>query len=84
MIDPEYRRILLEEIAFQRVVRDVWKRKELDQSVGPVGAAHARHMADRARYTMRALRDVWDAMRHVERQRAEQYLNGCYSAAGEW
>jgi hypothetical protein len=82
-MDADYRRVILEEIAFQRVVRDTWARKELDQNLGPVAAAHARHRADTARYTIRALRDVWDAMRALERQRAEDYLNA-YSPAGEW
>lgn len=84
MIDPEYRRCFLEEIAFQRTVRDTFARRELDQTVGPVGAAHARHRADTARYTIRALRDVYDAMKYVEYQRSENFLNSCYSAAGEW
>ena len=64
-LDPEVRRVLLEEIAFQRSERSLYRGR---------GGSYDRERADRADYTIRAIRDIWDRLVAVERRRAEDAL----------
>jgi hypothetical protein len=73
-IDPELRRTLLEEIAFQRSERGKYRRIA-DDEANPYGVAvKARMRADGCNRAIRALRDVWMASAEVERKRAENAL----------
>ena len=73
-IDPELRRTLLEEIAFQRSERSKYRRIA-DDEAEPYGVqVKARMRADGCNRAIRALRDVWDAQADVERRRAANEL----------
>jgi hypothetical protein len=73
-IDPELRRTLLTEIAFQRYERSKFRRAADDES-NPYGVQREAQMrAEGCNRAIRALRDVWDAQAAVERRRAANEL----------
>jgi prophage tail gpP-like protein len=73
-IDPELRRTLLEEIAFQRCERSKFRRIA-DDEAEPYGVqVKARMRAEGCNRAIRALRDVWAATAYVERERTRTRL----------
>lgn len=73
-IDPELRRTLLEEIAFQRSERSKFRRIA-DDEAEPYGVQFkARMRADGCTRAIVALRDVWAAMAYAERERTMNRL----------
>lgn len=73
-IDPETRRVLLTEIAYQRSWRDGYRRVANDEAE-PYGVQlKARLRADGCARAIHALRDVWDALVAVERRHAEEAM----------
>jgi hypothetical protein len=74
-IDPELRRTLLTEIAFQRYERSRFRRAA-DDEAEPYGVqVKARMRADGCNRAIRALRDVWAAAAETERERARVRLS---------
>jgi len=65
ILDPEIRRVLLEEIAHQRSRRSRYRA---------LGGEFLQGRADCCDYTIRAIRDVWARLVSVERRRAEDAL----------
>jgi hypothetical protein len=73
-IDPELRRTLLEEIAFQRAERSKFRRAS-DDEANPYGVQRKAAMrADGCNRAIVALRDVWAAMAYAERERTMNRL----------
>ena len=70
-LDPEVRRVLLEEIAHERTERG-WYRALADDEANSYGLQFkARLRADGCNRAIRALRHVWTALVAVERRHAE-------------
>jgi hypothetical protein len=73
-IDPDLRRTLLAEIAFQRSERSKF-RGISDDEANPYGVQRKAAMrADGCNRAIRALRDVWTASAYAERRRTEERL----------
>lgn len=74
-IDPDLRRTLLAEIAFQRSERGKF-RCIADDEANPYGVqVKARMRAEGCNRAIRALRDVWDAQAYVERERTRSEMD---------
>ena len=73
-LDPEVRRVLLEEIAFQRSERDRWRAAEAAETVLSFTRLRARLRAEGCTRTIRAVRDIWHRLVSVQRVRAEDAL----------
>jgi hypothetical protein len=71
-IDPEVRRVLLEEIAFQRRERGRFRELADDETNTYGGQLKARMLAVGCNRAIRAVRDVWVQMVAIERRHAEQ------------
>jgi hypothetical protein len=73
-IDPETRRVLLTEIAYQRTCRDGYRYVAADDAE-PYGVQYkARLRAEGCCRAIRALRDVWAGLVAVERRHAENEM----------
>jgi hypothetical protein len=73
-IDPEARRIFLQEIAHLRYLRGVYRRDADDDDLSYSAQLKGRLRADGCNRAICSLRDVWAGLVAVERRHAEEYL----------
>ncbi|HSW42117.1 MAG TPA: hypothetical protein VLM76_06380 [Patescibacteria group bacterium] len=85
-LDPEVRRVLLEEIAFQRSERGKFRAIAADEAEAePSGIVlRARLRAEGCNQAIRAIREVWDRLVSVERRHAEDALAAENPINGAW
>ncbi len=73
-IDPEARRVLLTEIAFQRAERSRFRAMAAEDGEPPSAQLRARLRAEGCTRAIHALCDVWHGLEAVERRHAEDEL----------
>ena len=73
-IDPELRRALLEEIAFQRSERSKFRAVADDEANAYGIQRKANYRAEGCNRAIRALRDVWVASAYAEYERTRNRL----------